>query len=131
MFRRSPKLSDDEFVERLRRGIGSFDRFRPWIILFWLGLAIGIAPALLWAWNGAMKIAALGNLGQPANAGVIGFGLIAGVGMGIAIGNFADRVVGQLLQAVWGYRTERLLVRYYDLAHGQERFEDGRAGEFE
>jgi len=115
----SRRLTDEEFVERHRTYLLTLDRHRPWIILFWAGLAMGLVTFAVWGWDVAMKLAALGNFGQPANGGAVGFGVLAGVGIGITLGGSAIEITHHLLNALFGARSERLMVRYYDLLRAQ------------
>lgn len=107
-----PRLTDEDYVERVRRGLVSSERWRPWVIalttLFVLLICIFGEGVL----NRAVKFGAI----QGQNAGPVVGGFITGLFFGAAIGGFCYEAVRLWLDALFGDRARRLLIRYYDAA---------------
>lgn len=104
-------------IERIRRNIRAMDRMRPWLIAFHVLAAIVLVvmsiaiakkfDALLWA-----------NNPGPAQIGVL-----VGLAYGMGIGILALKLGHGLGWALFGYRNERLLLRYYDAFQAIARVE--------
>lgn len=107
-------LSDAGFVDRIRHSIAWYDSLRGRLLALDLGLAVAFI---------ALAIAATEFIRGAAWLGP-GFGV--GLVLGASLGLLAVKIAHGLVSAVCGTgRTERLLVRYYDLA---QEFAGERAG---
>jgi hypothetical protein len=112
---RSPPKTDDEFVETVRKTVTRFDRWKPWLLL--LVAVLHLAPVV-----GTLILLALlegmlqefVNLGIQPNAKHVWWFLSVGVAFGVGIGHSVHLFLTQVALIVSGYRTERLLLRYYD-----------------
>jgi hypothetical protein len=100
--------SNDEYIERLRRNVAQFDRWRPWI----LGL-YGIAAVLFFA-GLFMCVVIFERVGLLAQLPLRWHGLLLGIVIGASIGVSAIKIAHGLGSMLFGLRNERLLVRYYD-----------------
>lgn len=104
-------LSDDEYVEWVRRRDRSARRFQ-W---FWLGLFIAMVAGLV----ACALLPARIPVGpwDPTGTGYIYGGFFVGVPLGIVFGVVAVQagaVARRWLDARNGSRTERLLLKYHD-----------------
>jgi hypothetical protein len=120
---RSPPKTDDEFVETIRKTVTRIDRWRAWLILFFAVLALVPAAATL------IMLAHLeGMLQQFANQGIqpkaetVWWFLSLGAAFGLGLGHSVHTFLTQVALIGSGYRTERLLLRYYDAC--QDSLED-------
>jgi hypothetical protein len=102
------RLSDEEFIERQRRNLAQFDRGRLWL----MGLYAALFPALLGVSYMATRF--LNNVGQQFNVqgGIAGFGIGFAIGAGIGIA--ALKWAHGFIEVLVGYRSERLMIRFYD-----------------
>jgi hypothetical protein len=101
-------MTDEQFIERLRRQLAVFDRWRRPL------LALYVALAVAFAWITAEAVMRLGDAAQPGNGrqGMIpgfAFGMLMGVGLGLTL----QKIINALVLLFSG-RRERLLVRCYD-----------------
>lgn len=99
-------VSDGEYVERIRRGVAHFERWRRWEIGFYAALSV--------AW-----FAALVTLGWTQFLKRQIQGLPLGVGIGIIVGSLTGLTTiklahGLIFALVSSRRTEKLLLRYHD-----------------
>lgn len=120
--------ADDLHVERVRRSIAIFDRWR-WLFVAFYGtcmiVLVGLALSIPSLFNWFVQIA--GN-----NQAVFwGFGV--GASIGASFGMIAHSVVSNLFKCLFGLRNERLMIRYYDAARGnpQERDDLDEFGRWE
>jgi cytochrome bd-type quinol oxidase subunit 2 len=99
--------SDEEHIERLRRTMKTWDRWRPWFIVIhslalvaFLAITIGIAEGL--------------NRNWPNNPGPVWLGFLLGIPAGGMVGMVAHKIAHGFVWAIAGHRSEHLLLRYYD-----------------
>jgi hypothetical protein len=111
MNQHAPLDSDAEFVERIRSGIARSDRFR-WIAVTLYVVAVVGVVALAFAIDKLVRAGFLQGMGP---------GFFVGLSIGLSFGLLLVNVVHGLLGALTaGGRTERLLVRYFDLSRQAE-----------
>ncbi len=108
-------LTDAEYVERVRKGVEQWDRWK-W---FFASASIFIVLSLLLGINeGIQKMLGLALRANVPNAWD---GIILGGAIGITIGFIIENLLSNMLLPLFeGQRTERLLVQYYDAVHGKE-----------
>src|SRR4051794_38136790 len=102
--------SDEQHIERLRRTMATFDRWRRPLIVWHLLIAVGFIGLL------AAFAVFIGDIGRNWGMGVrgLGPGFILGVVLGAWLGLTAIKIGHELVNLLLGYRSERLLIRYYD-----------------
>ena len=111
---RSRTLSDDEYIELVRKNLRMMERFRPWIIAFYVGclaiLGYVVVPGVvkmmqnLTMWSVAS--------GVPVWPFVPGF--VSGMGMGFAmVLTFFGPLFGFVL-TLMPLQNDRLLLKYHD-----------------
>jgi hypothetical protein len=100
--------SDAEFVERVRRSIAWYERFRWPAVIFYLALTAGLIGLGV----------ALFNFIQAAPMPGVWPGFFIGVILGALFGKLAYKIGHGLAIALTGsHRSEELLVRYHDALH--------------
>ncbi len=104
------RRSDEEHVERLRRTMATFDRWRRLLIVWHLALAIAFIGLIV-----AFSVL-FHDVGRNLGVNVLGLGpgFIAGLAVGASLGMTAIHIGHKLVDLLLGYRNERLLIRYYD-----------------
>lgn len=107
------QLTDDEFVEKLRRRITLFDRWRPWFIC----VSLAVLAATIWVFIKVISL--LIGLVQPANAAFPMMGFALGTVAGLSFGFTIAKLLHGLIFAFGGFRAERLLLKHY-VAIGSE-----------
>jgi hypothetical protein len=104
----SSNISDEEFIERLRTSLATWDRLRRRLFVIYVLSGVVIVGLLIAVCLLLANLLRLGMQGQNA-----GFAL--GVILGLLLGELAFKVVYGLVDSLsGGYRSERLLIRYYD-----------------
>jgi hypothetical protein len=112
---RSPPKTDDEFVETVRKSVTRFDRLRTWsIVLLGLIPLLPVVILLIVLMNLAGMLDILAKGGGNPNAPLAWAGFALGALMGWWVGQSIHSALTQMAQITSGYRTERLLLRYYD-----------------
>lgn len=99
-------VSDAEYVANARRQISVIGRIRPWFIV----LNVVMLVALIWI--AQHSVAMLIDMVRPPQWAVIGFG--TGVGIGAFVGFSLHEIAFNLIFAIGNFRSERMLIRYYD-----------------
>ncbi len=106
-------LPDEEYLTRVRKSVRAFERIRPWLIglhAILLFACIGLAVFVCFALAQIMK---LGVQAAPFQGmGVFGFAL--GGSFGMTWGLLMHHSIRGLLDASFGIRDLRLLIRYHD-----------------
>lgn len=102
------RVSDDEYIARLRRSISFWDRWRFWLILFHVGLLV----VATWLFSKAIPL--LLGLAQPADAPFAILGFVTGAIIGITFGWTIYGIIHGLMSGLKGFRAERLLLVYYE-----------------
>ncbi len=110
---RAKPLSDDEFVERIRRRVASHRRWRWWLAGLYGTLAVVFVGLL--ASFASRAVALLQWLGD-LRGGLGGFGI--GIALGLAVGMMGHMIGHGLASALLPPRIEELLVHYHDAAEG-------------
>ena len=111
-------VPDEEYISATRRVLSFWDRIRLWMIFLYLGLLIGLGILLE---KGANLLQALAA--PPGNAQIRWdlLGFVFGAVVGCCMGGLLQKVVHGLTTSIGGFRSERLLLKYYDLYVGNER----------
>lgn len=97
-------LSDEEYVERCRRGLALYDRLHR-VTRFFVALAILAAMAVM-----VVAVEVLANLNWPG----LTSGFVAGVFLGMVTGLMFHKIGVVFATILDVGRMERLLVRYHD-----------------
>ena len=112
---RSPPKTDDEFVETVRKTVTRIDRWRAWLILFFAVLILVPAAAtLIMLAHLEGMLQQFANQGIQPNAETVWWFLSLGAAFGLGLGHSVHTFLTQVALITSGYRTERLLLRYYD-----------------
>lgn len=108
-FFRRTHVPDSEFIAGVRRQIAFLDRFRLW----WILLNLSLLAVVIWLATDAIRL--LINVVAPANAAlpILGFG--TGIAIGSALGFIIHQLCFNLITAFGPFRSERLLLDYYDM----------------
>ncbi|HTU93470.1 MAG TPA: hypothetical protein VMF69_25545 [Gemmataceae bacterium] len=106
------RLTDDEYVRRVRQRIALYDRWGPWKRAFNVGMAIVCIGLFVWLVLVLEKVRQLGM--QPAMPQGFDPGFLLGVVLGSIAGGLLWKSVLFLVDALESLRTERLLLKYYD-----------------
>lgn len=112
---RSPPETDDEYIERIRKLVSWYDRWK-WLAAP-LVAVIAVAPVAMAIILANSLVGFINRMGNNANAQLIWAGVAGGVIMGAGLGQVLHSALAQLQQLFTGQRTERLLLRYYDAFH--------------
>ncbi len=107
------RLSDEAYIERIRRYVKQWDRMRYWLF----GVMVVLETLLVWITIVAAESSmAVFQRGQQANPGGGQFqeGMRLGIVMGMAIGIMHFKNLHYIVSFLLGLRTERLLVRHAD-----------------
>ena len=106
---RSSPISDEEFVERIRRQVETHRRWRGALIALHGGLALCLIGLSIWAAN---QDTGLDQLFENRWIVFSGFGV--GLLLGLVFGQVGYMIGCGLIAALLPPRTEQLLVRYHD-----------------
>ena len=108
IFRRTPPMTDDEFVEHIRRQM-SASRFWPRIWLaVWGVLFVGFSISFFWFVSDLKRI-------FPMNGSAYNAGFALGTTMGLFFISTASKFIHALVTAFLPkFRLHQLLVKYYD-----------------
>jgi uncharacterized membrane protein len=101
-------VSDEQYVERVRRSVNSFDRWRRPLTILYVLLAvihIGLFVAVVLLMDSFGRN--LGMLGWPP-------GFLVGLSLGAMLGLSTIKSVHGLMNVLIGVHNERLLIRYHD-----------------
>ncbi|HET6426046.1 MAG TPA: hypothetical protein VFG20_20310 [Planctomycetaceae bacterium] len=111
---RSQHLSDEEYIDRVRKNLRIMDRFRLWIIAaytVWIaGMLLFILPYI------EQSLRWIIELQSPTSGAawtVIG-GFVSGMGLGFSVMCLFSLPMLSLIFTLMPLRTDRLLLRYYD-----------------
>lgn len=106
-------VSDEEYINDIRRQIKTLDRLRHWIILFNIGLL------LVFAWIYSSMFAIIQKLQQPAILNILQ-GFLSGTLLGIFLGFTFISLVHNLMFMLGSQRTERLLLKHLDSPEAEQ-----------
>ncbi|MFN0196066.1 MAG: hypothetical protein ACKVT0_04930 [Planctomycetaceae bacterium] len=107
-------LTDAEYVERVRKGIEQWDRWK------WFFSSASIFVVITLGWSLHMGIQKMLGLALRANVPNVWDGIILGGAIGITVGFIIENLLSNMLLPLFeGQRTERMLVQYYDAVHGK------------
>ncbi len=109
----SARESDDEHIASLRCTIERCDRWRIGLVLANVGMLAG----LIWAFVRVVPLVV--EVAQPANAPIAAVGFVTGGILGFAFGAMAYGIIRSLIVSLGGFRTERLLLKFYDARDSQ------------
>jgi hypothetical protein len=113
------QASDEEYVEKARRKLTRFERWRPWLIglyVFNLMLLVGGASVV---------VLILQSVWKPGDPPLLWAGLVVGCIIGAWLGEVAYQVGHGLATGLFGLRNERLLVKYHDELQSVRRADAG------
>ena len=109
------RLTDDEYIARLRRGIDQWDRWK------YVSVPVVLAVVAFMGWGLAEGVQKMIMMAQPGNVPNAWTGIILGGAIGISIGFFIQILLNSFFAPLLhSYRTERLLLKYYDAVHDAE-----------
>ena len=103
-------MSDEEYVEQIRKNDRTFRRMRWW----WPCLFVGTLFVLAWSGDVVRKII---EWCFPGEKETVYLGLCLGISFGLmlfTVGFQAAMCLKHWIDARSGYRTERLLLQYHD-----------------
>jgi hypothetical protein len=112
------RVSDAEYIERLRRSLAKFQRFRRWLILGYAVLTVGFIGALV------IIVALLRAIFQQNNLPDALVGLAIGFVFGFMLGSVALKLGHGLATTILDRRAERLLVKYHDTVQAALRSDE-------
>ena len=123
MFPPAPsRLSDEEYIEKVRKSLLFWERFRYWAFPVQLGILL--MCLLLRGWGLHVL---LGFMAGPGPAGVPQ-GIWQGFTFGAVIGSVFAFMFGKIMHGFTdlrpGFRTERLLLEYHDRLVGTTGLDD-------
>jgi len=107
------RLPDDKYVAKLRRTIAWWDRWRYWMILLHVILLACVS------WMTVRLSQTLLELAEPEDVPFTIVGLLLGAVVGFSFGWMFYGLLQGLVTAISGFRSERLLLQYYDSANAQ------------
>jgi hypothetical protein len=102
--------TDQVHIERLRRSILAYERWRSFLVALYLVAFAGLMLLSVCLIVFATRMGQ--NFGQAAVGTTPGF--VIGIVLGASFGLTTVKVVHGLLDAVFGLRNERLLIRFHD-----------------
>ena len=102
------KVSDEEYIAKIRRDVERCDRWRNWLIALYTVLLIGMFGMV------AYLVRLVNVLAPLVNPQGMRLGLIFGMTFGFSVGIHFHGLVFGLANAVSGRRTERLLLKCLD-----------------
>ena len=102
------KNSDEEYIAKIRRTVEWYDRWRNWLIALYTGLLIGTFAMAAFFVRGLVGVAPL------INAQAVQIGLVLGMVLGSSMGIHLHSLGFALVNAVSGWRSERLLLKCLD-----------------
>jgi hypothetical protein len=108
------RMSDEEYIARLRRLMPWLERWRFWLILFH-GALLALA---LWLFERVSRV--LFGLAQPAEVGFQVAGLAIGAFFGMMFGWFIYGILNSLIGLIHGLRAERLLLDLLDAVRSED-----------
>jgi hypothetical protein len=114
--------SDEQHVERLRRSMASFDRWRRPLLAFYALIAVIFLGVLV----GTFIL--LNDLGRNMGMGGWGPGFVIGLVMGASLGFSALKIMYMFINILLGFRNERLLITYYDAFREMSEAEEAEDG---
>ena len=106
-------MPDAQYVERLRRTMALWDRYRPLLLVLY------VAMLGLFAWAVTRGVQFLVALARPTDAPWPVFGFMAGTILGVVVGWLFHFLIFGLSGGLLGFRSERLLVKYHDALTGR------------
>lgn len=106
------RISDEKYVECVRRRVALLARARGWCVVLYATLTVGFLCIVLRFGIFLAEFSRRDNPAVNAKAGILG--LCVGAILSVVIGWCAVRLGDGLANALFGYRTERLLVHYHD-----------------
>ncbi|WP_145218629.1 hypothetical protein [Gimesia alba] len=112
------RKSDDEFIAGIRRNIEAWDRWRYGRIL----LSVSLVAA--WIWVLSLSIRLILKLDQQEVESMALFWGNLGMLIGFAVGFLGSVAFSYLAILSAGFRSERLLLKYYDAQNSPEQSED-------
>jgi hypothetical protein len=100
---------DAEYLEKMRRSIGWWDRWR------WLAVAVHVTIIILVVWGSFHIVESIRFLNGLAPQGAMPETVVLlGVVLGLKLGIVLEHSIGSLLMGIGGLRAERLAIAYHD-----------------
>jgi len=109
------RKSDEELIVEIRKTIDFWDRWRYGRIIF---AAILVA---VWIWLLSIAITGILRMDQSEVESMALFWGEIGMLIGFLVGFFGSIVISYLTIFLTGFRSERLLLKYYDEQHSSDQ----------
>lgn len=106
---RSKPISDEEFVEQIRRQVAASRRWRGWLIALYSALGVAFVVLSISAANQAAELIQL-----FVNRWIVFSGFGIGLLLGLMLGQMGHKIGFGLVSALSSPRTEELLLQYHD-----------------
>lgn len=111
-------IPDDELIANIRKSIRFIDRYRLW----WILANVGMLVLGIWISIEAFRVVQGIGIGN-ANPAMLGFSI--GAMIGLSASCTMHQLIFNVLSALANFRSERLLLRYYDAFNEGKADQDG------
>jgi uncharacterized metal-binding protein len=111
-------VSDDVYVERIRRGVAFGERCRILLLSFNLLMICGAV------WLGIEMVELLQKFAQPTNAPAVPLIFVSTAMVGLSLGLMISHAAHGIFSNLIGFRTERLLLKYHDRQSASDTDDD-------
>ena len=107
-----PKISDEDYVARIAKSLQLWDRWRWLAILFHLAILV----AVIWfGFSVVVLVQKLQGMWGNQNQNALPEGVVLiGIILGLKVGFFLHTSLMGIINALAGFRSERLLVEYFN-----------------
>jgi hypothetical protein len=111
---RSQHLSDEEYIEQVRKNLQFMDRYRFWIIAGYVAVIVAMLLVVLPLVEKSIRL--IVELQSPFGGAAwpVFSGFVSGVGLGFGVMCLFSMPLLSLILTLMPLRTDRLLLRHYD-----------------